>query len=152
MGSNGVVMSQNIPEVQNTPAISSAEFVKLTIFNDFADPTDTTVYTFSSAYKPEIIDGQSYTPLGGMLAVGSQNRDLRVTSGDTIIALSGIGSDNIFLVLGTKIRGSEVLISRGFYNDQGILGNSYTRFRGIITSYGIEEDREGNNDTFSCAV
>ena len=152
MGSNGVVMSQNIPEVQNTPAISSAEFVKLTIFNDFADPTDTTVYTFSSAYKPEIIDGQSYTPLGGLLAVGSQNRDLRVTSGDTIIALSGIGADNIFLVLGTKIRGSEVLISRGFYNDQGILGNTYTRFRGIITSYGIQEDREGNNDTFSCAV
>ena len=116
MGSNGVVMSQNIPEVQNTPAISSAEFVKLTIFNDFADPTDTTVYTFSSAYKPEIIDGQSYTPLGGMLAVGSQNRDLRVTSGDTIIALSVIGADNIFLVLGTKIRVSEVLIIRGFYN------------------------------------
>lgn len=152
MGSNGLIMSQNIPEVQNTPTISSAEFVKLTVYNDFNDPTDISVYTFSSAYKPETIDGQIYTPLGGMLAVGSQNRDLRVTSGDTIVALSGIGADNIFLVLGTKIRGSEMLISRGFYDDSGILGNTYTRFRGIITSYGIEEDRQGDEDTFSCAV
>ena len=145
-------MSQNIPEVQDTPKISSAEFVKLTIFNDFNDPTDTSVYTFSSAYKQETIDGQVYLPLGGLLSVGAQNRDLRVTSGDTIVALSGIGSENIFLVLGTKIRGSEILISRGFYDDQGILGNTYIRFRGIITSYAVQEDREGNKDDFSCAV
>jgi hypothetical protein len=145
-------MSQNIPEVQNTPTIKSAEFVKLTVFNDFSIPSDTTTYTFSSAYKSETIDSVVYTPLGGLLQVGSQNRDLRVTSGDTIIALSGIGADNIFLVLGTKIRGSEVQVSRGFYNDQGILGNTYNRFRGIITSYGIQEDRSGNDDTFSVAV
>jgi hypothetical protein len=152
MGSNGLIMTQNIPEVQDTPKISSAEFVKLTVFNDFADPTDTSIYTFSSAYKQETIDGQVYLPLGGLLAVGAQNRDLRVTSGDTVVALSGIGANNIFLVLGTKIRGSEILISRGFYNDSGILGNSYIRFRGIVTSYAIQEDREGDTDDFSCAV
>jgi len=152
MGGNSLIMTQNIPEVQNTASISSAEFVKLTVYNDFNDPNDTSIYTFSSAYKQETIDGQVYLPLGGLLAVGSQNRDLRVTSGDTIISLSGIGADNIFLVLGTKIRGSEVLISRGFYNDSGVLGNSYIRFRGIITSYGIQEDRSGNDDNFSVAV
>jgi len=145
-------MSQNIPEVQDTPAIKSAEFVKLTVFNDFTDPTDTTVYTFSSAYKEETIDSVVYLPLGGLLQVGAQNRDLRVTSGDTIIALSGIGADNIFLVLGTKIRGSEVQMYRGFYDDQGILGNTYNRFRGIITSYGITEDRGGDTDDFTVAV
>ena len=145
-------MSQNIPEVQNTPAIKSAEFVKLTVFNDYSDPTDTTVYTFSSAYKEETIDGVVYLPLGGLLQVGAQNRDLRVTSGDTIIALSGIGSDNIFLVLGTKIRGSEVQVYRGFYNDSDIIQTAYNRFRGIITSYGITEDRGGDTDNFTCAV
>ena len=91
-------MTQNIPEVQNTSKIKSAEFVKLTVFNDYNDPADTSVYTFSSAYKEETIDGTVYLPLGGLLAVGAQNRDLRVTAGDTIISLSGIGSDNILFV------------------------------------------------------
>ncbi len=145
-------MTQNIPEVQNTPSIKSAEFVKITVYNDFTDPTDTTVYTFSSAYKEETIDGSVYLPLGGLLQVGAQNRDLRVTAGDTIISLSGIGSDNIFLVLGTKIRGSEVQVYRGFYDAQGILGNTYNRFRGIITSYGITEDRNEQDDNFTVAV
>ena len=146
-------MTQNIPQVQDTPTIKSAEFVKLTVFNDYNDASDTTVYTFSSAYKYETIDGTSYSPLGGLLAVGAQNRDLRVTSGDTIISLSGIGADNIFLVLGTKIRGSEVQVFRGFYDDNGILEIPvYNRFRGIITSYGITEDREGQDDNFSVAI
>ncbi len=145
-------MTQNIPEVQNTSTIKSAEFVKLTVYNDVSDPTDTTVYTFSSAYKEETINGTVYSPLGGLLAVGAQNKDLRVTAGDTIISLSGIGSDNIFLVLGTKIRGSEVQVLRAFYDDQGIITNAYNRFRGIITSYGITEDRTNDNDTFTVAV
>lgn len=145
-------MTQNIPEVQNTSKIKSAEFVKLTVFNDYNDPADTTVYTFSSAYKEETIDGVVYLPLGGLLQVGAQNRDLRVTAGDTIITLSGIGADNIFLVLGTKIRGSEVQVWRGFYNDAGIIQTAYNRFRGIITSYGITEDRQDEEDTFTCAV
>ncbi len=145
-------MTQNIPEVQNTSKIKSAEFVKLTVFNDYNDPADTSVYTFSSAYKEETIDGTVYLPLGGLLQVGAQNRDLRVTAGDTIISLSGIGSDNIFLVLGTKIRGSEVEVLRGFYNDQGIIQTAYNRFRGIITSYGITEDRNNQDDNFTCAV
>jgi len=145
-------MTQNIPEVQNTSKIKSAEFVKLTVFNDYNDPADTSVYTFSSAYKEETIDGTVYLPLGGLLAVGAQNRDLRVTAGDTIISLSGIGSDNIFLVLGTKIRGSEVEVLRGFYNDAGIIQTAYNRFRGIITSYGITEDRNEQDDNFTCAV
>ena len=146
-------MTQNIPQVQDTPTIKSAEFVKLTVFNDYNDPSDTTVYTFSSAYKYETIDGTSYSPMGGLLAVGAQNKDLRATSGDTVIAISGIGANNIYLVLGTKIRGSEVQVSRGFYDDNNILETPvYNRFRGIITSYGITEDREGQDDNFTVAI
>ena len=145
-------MAQNRPEVQNQVQISSAEFVKLTIFNDLANTADISVYTFSSAYQSETISGTVYTPLGGLLQVGAQNRDLALTSGDTMISLSGIAGNNIAIVLGTKIRGSEVEIRRGFYNDNGILANSYLRFTGIITSYAITEEREGQNDNFTVAV
>ena len=145
-------MAQNIPQVQNTGAIKSAEFVKLTIFNEYSNAANVTTHTFSSAYKNETIDGDLYLALGGLLAVGSQNRDLRVTAGDTNISLSGVSGNNIQVVLDTKIRGSEVEVWRGFYDDTDVLGNSYLRFTGIITNYNIQEERSGTDDNFVVTV
>ena len=102
----------------------------------------------------QIIDGQNYTPLGGLLSVGVQQRDIRVTSADTSISLSSINGDNIFAVLGTKIRGSELLILRGFYDENYVLQNVYQRFSGIVTSYNISEDLQDstNDDTFTVTI
>lgn len=146
------MMSQNIVEVQDSTAINTAEFVKLTIFNEYGNTANTSVYTFSSAYQNETIDGQVFLPMGGLLAVGSQNRDIRVTSGDTLISLSGIGGQNIQLVLDTKIRGSEVEVYRGFYLDNQTLGNTYLRFTGIITSYSVTEDRADQTDNYTVVI
>jgi len=146
---------QNIPEVSNNAAfINNAEFVKLTIYNEYGNIANANVYTFSSSYKPEVIGGVTYTPLGGLMGVGVQNRDLRVTSGDTSIALSGIDGNNIQVVLDSqgKIRGSEVQIIRGFYNNNYVLTNTYTRFTGIITSYNISEDRVDQQDNFTVTL
>lgn len=194
---------ENIPAVANNKThINSAEFVKLTIYNDVnitqainiisgnqyeiktigstpwtsigapssaigttftANATgsgsgtayDVSVYTFSSAYKEETIANTVYTPLGGLLAVGIQQRDIRVTSADTSIMLSGIpadGSDNMAIVLGTKIRGSKVEITRGFYNNNYVLANTAHRFTGITTSYNITEERQDLVDNFTITL
>lgn len=146
-------MTQSIPAVSNNAVqINSAEFVKVTIYNEYGNIANTTILTFSSSYKEETISGQTYDPLGGLLAVGSQVRNLRATSGETIIALSGIDGNNIYNVLATNIRGSEVEILRGFYNNNFVLTNTYPRFRGIVTSYGISEEREGTDDNFTVSV
>jgi hypothetical protein len=205
-------MTQSIPEVgSNIVQINNAEFVKVTIFNEYpytdaanitANTTyiiktsgntnwtavgaasnaigtyftanlangnatgngtaaNVTVLTFSSSYKEEtipqyigntIVANYVYDPLGGLLSVGSQNRNLRVTSGETIIALSGIDGNNIYNVLATNIRGSEVEVLRGFYNNNMVLGNTYNRFKGIITSYAISEDRDEQEDNFTVSV
>ena len=196
-------MTQIIPQVANNQTqINSAEFVKITIYNEnpatnanaiTANSTyiiatsgntnwtaigassnavgtyftangvgsgngtasNVTVLTFSSSYKDETISGNVYNALGGLLSIGPQTRNLRVTSGDTIVALSGIDGNNIFNVLSTKIRGSEVEITRGFYYANMVLNTAngiYPRFRGIVTSYAITEDREGQDDNFSVSV
>jgi len=193
-------MTQVIPAVANNATqINNAEFVKITIFNEYpatdaaninANTTyiiqttgntnwtsigassnsvgtfftansagsgngtaaNVTVLTFSSSYQPETISGNVYDPLGGLLAVGAQNRNLRATSGETVIALSGIDGNNIYNVLATKIRGSEVEVLRGFYDANMVLTNTYPRFRGIVTSYGITEDREGIEDNFTVSI
>lgn len=138
-----------IPEVANSPpSITNAEFVKLTIYNEYGNSANVTVHTFSSAYRAETISGTVYLPLGGLLAVGTQPRDLRVTAADTSISLSGVSGNNIPIVLGTKIKGSKIEILRGFYNNNYVLTNTYPRFTGIITSYAIIEDREGQDDNY----
>jgi len=143
---------QNIPEVINQPFNINAEFIKLTIYNDVSNTADKNVYTFSSSYKTETIDGQEYSPMGGLLAVGVQNRDLRVTSADTSISLSGIDGNNIYVVLDKKIKGSEIEIIRGFYDNNFVLQNTYTRFTGIVTSYNINEDREEKINNFTVTL
>ena len=143
----------------NKATVINAEFIKLTIFNDVLDPEDTTIFTFSSSYRTENIDGQDYTALGGLLAVGVQQRDIRATSADTTITLSGIPvtesgneTNNIEAVLGYKIKGSRVDIIRGFYDDNYVLANTAHRFSGIVTSYNIEEDRAEDHDNFTVAI
>lgn len=146
-----------IPEVANSPGfINSAEFVKITIYNEYGNTANTTVLTFSSAYKDEVIANTTYTALGGLLAVGTQPRDLRVTAADTSVALSGIDGNNIYYVLATKIKGSKIEITRGFYDNNFVLTNTYPRFTGIVTSYSISEDLEvkfdGSVNNFTVAV
>jgi hypothetical protein len=144
---------ENIPAVSGNKAlVINAEFVKLTIYNDVSNIANTNVYTFSSSYKSETIDGTVYTPLGGLLAVGVQQRDLRITSADTSITLSGIDGNNIYIALGTKIKGSKLEITRGFYNNSYVLSNTAHRFTGIITSYNIGEDLQLENDTDNFTV
>jgi hypothetical protein len=192
-------MTQSIPAVNNTVQINSAEFVRLTIYNEYpytpsanlnigntyiiktsgntnwtsigassnavgtyftananvagtGTAANVTILTFSSSYKPETIGAYVYDPLGGLLSVGSQTRNLRATSGETTIALSGIDGNNIYTVLATNIRGSEVEILRGFYNNNMVLSNSYPRFRGIVTGYGINEERQDRDDNFTVSV
>lgn len=142
-----------IPAVAgNKTNINSAEFVKLTIYNDVANVGDTSIYTFSSSYKEETIDGQTYSPMGGLLAVGIQQRDIRVTSADTSLSLSGISGDNIYIVLAEKIRGSKLEITRGFYNDQFVMTSTAHRFTGIVTSYNINEDRHDLVDNYTVTI
>jgi hypothetical protein len=122
-----------------------------------------TFLTFSDSYNEQtlpqyigntIVANYSYNPFGGLLTVGAQNRELRVTSGDTSIAISGISGNNMSVILGTEglIRGSELEIIRGFYNANMVLTNSYTRFTGIITNYQITEEREGLDDNFTITL
>jgi hypothetical protein len=138
-----------IPQVNNAPYVNNAEFVKLTIVNPDGS---TVVHTFSSSYQNEIISGTNYIALGGLLMVGTQQRDLRVSSADTTVTLSGLSSDNIYLVLGTQIKGSMIEIWRGFYDDTYNLVNTVKRYDGIITSYTITEDREETTDNFTISV
>ena len=143
----------NIPAVANNkPLVNNAEFVKLTIYNEYGNTANNNVYTFSSSYQSETINGQVYGPLGGLLAVGVQQRDIRVTSADTSISISGIDGNNMSIVLGSLIRGSQLEITRGFYDNNYNLTSNAHRFTGIVTNYQISEERQDQEDNFTITL
>lgn len=141
----------NIPQVNGVPYVNNAEFVKLTL--NLTNGTQQ-VKTFSTSYKAETIGGLSYDPLGGLLDVSTQQRDLAATGYDTTISLSGVDQTNIFYVLSDQylIKGSKIEFYRGFYNENYNLTATNLRYTGIITSYAIQENLDQNNQVDNYTV
>jgi len=123
----------------NGAQIRHAEFVKLTV------GTAGTVYTFCNAPAPITVGGITFTNLGALLNVGDVQRDMRSTSDDMTIALTGINPTNISIILSNDIKGSLVEVWRGFFdtNNQIITTPTtqfFKRYQGIINSVSITED------------
>jgi hypothetical protein len=121
------------------PQIRHAEFVRLTV------GTAATVYTFCNAAAPITVGGITFNNLGALLNVGDVQRDMRSTSDDMTIALTGIEPANISVILSNDIKGSLVEVWRGFFdaNNQIITTPTtqfFKRYQGIINSVSITED------------
>ena len=119
--------------------INHAEFVKLTVGNA------ATVYTFCNAAAPITVGGITFSNLGALLSVGDVQRDIKATSDDMTIQLTGIDPTNVGIILGSDIKGSLVEVWRGFFdsNNQTITTPTtqfFKRYQGIINSVSITED------------
>lgn len=143
----------NIPAVNGVPYVNNAEFVKLTIS---LAAGGTEVFTFSSSYKEETINGSVYKPLGGLIAVSTQQRDLRATSYDTTVTLAGVDQTNIYYVLSSDflIKGSTIQVYRGFYDSNYNLTSNALRYTGIVTSWAVQEnvEIESHDDNYTVSI
>jgi hypothetical protein len=120
--------------------IRHAEFVRLQIGNPV-----TTTYSFCNAAAPITVSGITFSNLGMLLQLGDIPQDIKSTSDDITISLTGIDPTNVGLILSSNIKGSTVEIWRGFLdlNNQIITTPStqfFKRYTGIINSVGISED------------
>ena len=121
----------------NSSSIRHAEFVKLTM--PLAE------YTFCNAAAPITVNGISFTNLGALLNLGDIQRDIKATSDDLTITLTGIDPQNISIILSSDIKGSYVEVWRGFLDDNNQIITTPTqqffkRYQGIINSVSISED------------
>jgi hypothetical protein len=133
--------------------INHAEFVKLTV------GTAGTVYTFCNAAAPITVGGITFSNLGALLSVGDVQRDIKATSDDMTIALTGIDSANIALILSNDIKGSLVEVWRGFFDSNNQIITTPTtqffkRYQGIINSVSITEDfnTEARTRIATCSI
>jgi hypothetical protein len=120
----------------NSPSIRHAEFVKLTV--------ESTTYTFCNAAAPITVDGVTYSALGALLGISDVQRDIKATSDDLTISLTGIDTNNVGLILSNDIKGSVVEVYRGFLDSNNQIITSPTqqffkRYQGIVNNVAITE-------------
>lgn len=125
----------------NSANIRHAEFVKLSVGN----PASPTVYTFCNAAAPITVGGNTFSSLGALLAVGEVQRDVKATSFDMSISLTGIDPNYVALILSSNIKGSTVEVWRGFLDSDNQIITTPTlqffkRWQGIINNVSISED------------
>ena len=133
--------------------INHAEFVKLTVGNA------ATVYTFCNAAAPITVSGITFSNLGALLSVGDVQRDIKATSDDMTIALTGIDPTNVGIILSNDIKGSLVEVWRGFFDSNNQIITTPTtqffkRYQGIINSVSITEDfnSEARTRIATCSI
>jgi hypothetical protein len=120
-----------------SPSINYGEFVKLT--------TSTNTYTFCNAAAPITVDGTTFVGLGSLLAIGDIKREMKATSADLNISLTGIDNTNVAIILSANIKGSKVEVWRGFFDSNNQIITTPTqqffkRYQGYVSNFSITED------------
>ena len=118
-------------------SIKHAEFVRLTM----PDAT----YTFCNAAAPITFGGVTYQGMGSFLGISEIQRDIKASSYDLRLMLTGIDPNNIAVILDSDIKGSTVEIWRGFLdsNNQIITtptSQFFKRYQGIISNFAVNEE------------
>jgi hypothetical protein len=121
----------------NSPSIRHAEFIKLTLPDE--------VVTFCSSANPITINGIEFIGMGGLLQLGDVQRDIKSTSDDLVLSITGIDPNYVQIILSNDIKGSLVEVWRGFLDSDNQIIETPTqqffkRYQGIVNNVAINED------------
>ena len=110
---------------------------------------------FSDKLESTVIAGDTYVGLGKLLAISGSNSELRSSSQELTISISGIPDSSITDIINSEIKGSPVIIRRGLFNAatgaflSAVTGNPIIRFTGYVNNLSFEEDYDVDTKTSS---
>ena len=115
------------------------------------------VLRFSDSRTSYTINGESYTGLGNLLGVTNSSSELRASSGELTITISGIPNTSIAEIVNSRIKGSPVTVYRAFFNPStGAFINfgveAFGRFFGFVNSYSLTEEYDVDARTASNTI
>jgi hypothetical protein len=129
-----------IEPVDGTSSIRLADFVRVN--------TGSEIYRFTTAPSSTLVpavDSTEFSAVGVLMKVGDVQRDIKSTANETSVTLVGIDTAMLGWVLSQSVKGSQIEMWHGFYNENNELltsggtGGLYQFFSGIITSFTISE-------------
>jgi hypothetical protein len=103
------------------------------------------VLRFSDSRINYTINSEVYTGLGNLLGVTNSSSEIRPSSGELTITISGIPNTSIDEIVNSRIKGSPVTVYRAFFDvTTGTFINfgseAYGRFFGFVNSYSLQEE------------
>lgn len=129
-----------IAPVVGTNIIRVADFVRIN--------NNSSIYRFATtptAITVPAVDANPFTGLSQLVSIGSAQRDIKSTANETTVALVGIDTTMLSLVLGSNIKGAAIQMWHGFFDSNNNLittggtGGLYQFFNGYINSFSISE-------------
>ena len=136
----------------NTPQIRFAEFVRV-VNPNFTD-------YFCNAPSNVTINGIPFTGMGTYLGISEIQQDLKGTSVDMKVNISGLAPGNVAQILATNIKGSTITVWRGFLDSDnqiqtiGGVQQFFQRYQGIVNNIAISEefDIEKRDRVVTCSM
>jgi len=118
------------------------------------------IFTFCNAAGPVTINGIRYAGYGTYLGVSEIQQDMKASSVDIKLSLSGLDINVVSLILASPVKGSTVKIWRGFLDASnqietiGGVQQFFQRYQGIINNVAINEnfDDQKRQRTVVCIV
>lgn len=129
-----------IAPVANTRSIRIADFVRIN--------TGVNIYRFSTApvsMTIPAVDANPFAGVGSLIKVGDVQRDIKSTANETTATLVGIDTALLGWVLGQNVKGAQIQMWHGFFDESNQLitsggtGGLYQFFNGYINSFSITE-------------
>ena len=131
-------------------SIESNLFVKITL------PSSSLL--FSDRLVSTVINGDTYVGLGKLLTITSSSSELRSSSGELTIGISGVPDSSITDLLAANIKGNSIKVSRGLFNAttgaflSTVTGNPVNRFVGYVNNLALEEEYDVDTRTSSNTI
>lgn len=119
-------------------SIESNIFIKITL------PSSTLL--FSDRLVSTTISGDTYVGLGKLLSISGSSSELRSTSGEITIGISGVPDSMISDIVAANIKGNPVRVTRGLFDAatgaflSAVAGNPVNRFVGYVNNISLEEE------------
>lgn len=131
--------------------------------NENSTPVEHVLRFCDGGFRMYTHGGEQYYGLGGLMGITSSSSDLRATSGEVSVTISGIPNTSLYEIINSRIKGCPIQIFRSYFDGEtyepltlrnGV--NTTARFYGFINNYAIQEeydvDRRTSSNTivFSC--
>lgn len=114
-------------------------------------------FLFSDRINSYTLEGDTYSGLGHLMSITTSGSELRTSSSELTITISGIPNSSISEIINSRIKGSKVTIYRAVFDANtgsliSISGNPMTRFIGYINNLALNEDYNFDSRTSSSTI
>jgi hypothetical protein len=141
-------------------SIASALLCRIEVDYYKASPTATPtseILRFSDYYQKITYNSEDYLGLGGLVGISPTQSELKNSSGQITITISGIPNTSIAEIVNSRIKGSPIQVYRYVFNAEtkqplAIAGNPAGRFFGIVNNYSLDEEYDVENRTASNTI